>query len=197
VHYAGKPLLFRGLITCDECGCSVTGDIKKGKYVYYSCNNARRICRKKWVGEEFLLEPLLAYFDRIQLPDDVVKEILEHLRKIFAHEQEFFNQAQASLRKELDQVQKRLSRLIDEHLDGNIDTAIYQQKLQEYKKRQREIVQEMEAHVETDETCLITIKVVTDLARLRKFFLSSNLDEKRELLNFVFSNLKLRKKDCL
>ncbi|WP_075882640.1 recombinase family protein [Candidatus Protochlamydia sp. W-9] len=22
VHYAGKPLLFRGLITCDECGCS-------------------------------------------------------------------------------------------------------------------------------------------------------------------------------
>ena len=29
VQYAGKPRLFRGLITCDECGCAVTGDIKK------------------------------------------------------------------------------------------------------------------------------------------------------------------------
>ncbi len=53
----------------------------------------------------------------------------------------------------------------------------------------------MEAHVEADETCLITIKVVTDLARRAKeIFMSSNLDEKRELLNFVFSNLKLREK---
>ncbi|WP_143298905.1 hypothetical protein [Candidatus Protochlamydia sp. W-9] len=67
-----------------------------------------------------MLAPLLDYFDRIQLPDDVVKEILEHLRKVFEHEQEFFNQAQSSLRKELDQVQKRLSRLIDEHLDGKL-----------------------------------------------------------------------------
>jgi site-specific DNA recombinase len=56
----------------------------------------------------------------------------------------------------------------------------------------------MEAHVEADETCLITIKVVTDLARRAKeIFMSSNLDEKRELLNFVFSNLKLREKRLL
>ena len=32
---------------------------------------------------------------------------------------------------------------MDEHLDGNIDAGIYQQKLQEYKKRQREITREM------------------------------------------------------
>jgi site-specific DNA recombinase len=109
-----------------------------------------------------------------------------------------FNQSQASLRKELDQIQKRLSRLIDEHLDGNIDVGIYQQKLQEYKKRQREITREMEAHVDADETCLLTIKTVVDLARRAKeIYLSSNLDEKRELLNLVFSNLKLRDKRLL
>lgn len=103
-----------------------------------------------------------------------------------------------SLRQELDQIQKRLSRLIDEHLDGNIDVGIYQQKLQEYKNRQREITKEMEAHVDADETCLLTIKTVIDLARRAKeIYLSSNLDEKRELLNLVFSNLKLREKRLL
>lgn len=198
VQYAGKPMLFRGLITCDECGCAVTGDIKKGKYVYYSCNNAKGLCKKSWIREEALLEPILAYFDCIQLPEATVNEILGHLRKAFEHEQEFFNQSQASLRKELDQIQQRLSRLIDEHLDGNIDAGIYQQKLQEYKKRQKEITREMEAHVDADETCLLTIKTVVDLARRAKeIYLSSNLDEKRELLNLVFSNLKLRDKRLL
>ena len=79
---------------------------------------------------------------------------MNDLRKAFEHEQEFFSQSKASLRKDLDQIQKRLSRLIDEHLDGNIDAGIYQQKLQDYKKRQREIIRKMEAHVDADETYL-------------------------------------------
>lgn len=88
--------------------------------------------------------------------------------------------------------------MIDEHLDGNIDASIYQQKLQEYKKRQKEITREMEAHIDADETCLLTIKTVVDLARqAKKIYSSSNLDEKRELLNLVFSNLKLREKRLL
>lgn len=156
------------------------------------------LCKKSWIREEVLLEPLLVYFDRLQLPEATVNEIFGHLRKVFEHEQEFFNQSQASLHQELDQIQKRLSRLIDEHLDGNIDIGIYQQKLQEYKKRQREITREMEAHVDADETCLLTIKTVVDLARRAKeIYLSSNMDEKRELLNLVFSNLKLRDKRLL
>lgn len=53
-----------------------------------------------------------------------VKEILKHLRKIFAYEQEFFNKAQVLLQKEFDQVQKQLSHLNDEYLYSKIDTVI-------------------------------------------------------------------------
>ncbi len=64
-----------------------------------------------------------------------------------------------------------------------------------YEKRQKEITREVEAHIDADETCLLTIKTVVDLAsRAKKIYLSSNLDEKRGILNLVFSNLKLREK---
>lgn len=69
--------------------------------------------KKSWIREEILLEPLLAYFDRIQLPDETVNEILGHLQKAYEHEQEFFNQSQVCLRKKLDQIQKRLSRSLE------------------------------------------------------------------------------------
>jgi site-specific DNA recombinase len=192
VHYAGHPILFRGLITCEHCGCTVTGDIKKQKYVYYSCNNSKKMCQKIWVREELLLEPLMEYFDRIQLPDAVIDDIVSYLKQSYAHEQEFFKNSQDALRKELDHIQSRLSKLIDMHLDGAIDSETYHLKLEEYKKRQREITSEMQAHVNADETCLITAKAVLDLSkRAKEIFMSSKLSEKQQLLNLVFSNLKL------
>ncbi len=32
-QYAAKPFLFRGMITCADCGCLVSPEIKKEKYV--------------------------------------------------------------------------------------------------------------------------------------------------------------------
>jgi hypothetical protein len=62
------------------------------------------------------------------------------------------------------------------------------------KKRQREITAEMQGHVDGDESYLITAQTVLGLARrAREIYESSNMSEKQQLLNFVFSNLKL---DC-
>lgn len=56
----------------------------------------------------------------------------------------------------------------------------------------------MKAHVNADETCLITAKTGLDLAkRAKEIFISSKLPEKQQLLNLVFSNLKLDGKKLL
>ena len=78
------------------------------------------------------------------------------------------------------------------HLDGVLDATTYHTKVDEYKMRQRGITAEMKAHVNADETCLITATTVLDLAkRAKELFLNSKRPEKQQLLNFVFSNLKL------
>lgn len=140
----------------------------------------------------------MEYFDKIQLPEAVIEDIVTYLKQSYAHEQDFFKHSQDALRKELDHIQNRLSKLIDMHLDGALDSDTYHAKLEEYKKRQREITSEMKAHVNADETCLITAKTVLDLAkRAKELFMSSKMPEKQQLLNFVFSNLKLDGKKLL
>lgn len=53
----------------------------------------------------------------------------------------------------------------------------------------------MREHINGDKKRLITAKTVLDLAKCAKeIFMSSGLKEKQQLLNFVFSNLKLDKK---
>ena len=60
------------------------------------------------------------------------------------------------------------------------------------------ITREMETHIDADETCLLTMKAVVDLARRAKeIYLSANLDEKREVLHLVFSNLTLEEERLL
>jgi len=50
----------------------------------------------------------------------------------------------------------------------------------------------MQDHIDGDESCIITAQRVLSIAqRARELFLSSNFDEKQQILNFVFSNLKL------
>lgn len=109
---------------------------------------------------------------------------------------QFDNREQTTkLRKEQDQMQQRLSKLYDDRYDGKIDEVFFEKKLQEYKAKEREIVQEMERHVNADESFHVTANMVLSLAqRSREIFESSEVDEKRQLLNFVFQNFELKDK---
>ena len=69
-------------------------------------------------------------------------------------------------------------------------------KLRDYKNRQIEIVEQMARHEKADQNFYITANMVMNLAaRAREIFESSEVDEKRQLLNFVFQNLKLEGKN--
>ncbi len=53
-RYGGLPSIYRGLITCSQCGCTITPDPKKKKladgsikkYYYYHCSNGKRFHSK-------------------------------------------------------------------------------------------------------------------------------------------------------
>ena len=69
---------------------------------------------------------------------------------------------------------------------------MYLDRVKDYKARQVEIAEQMVRHEKADQNFYITANMVMNLAaRAREIFESSEVDEKRQLLNFVFQNLKL------
>jgi len=88
---------------------------------------------------------------------------------------------------------KKLSQIYDDKLDGLIDEKLYLEKVREYKTRQLEIAEEMKNHEKADQNFYITANMVLNLAaRAREIFESSEVGEKRQLLNLMFQNLQLR-----
>ena len=192
VQYAGKPILLRGLISCANCGCTVSGDIKKQKYVYYSCGNSRRMCTKKWVREENLLDTLLSHFDDLQLSSKRINEIIDYLKADEIQQQETARLSQHQLNQKLNLTQERISKLIDMHIDGKIDAPTYHFKLEEYKQEQQRLILEIKSYDNGSKAELEIAEEVLFLAQnAKEIFASSKLDEKQQLLRFFFSNLRL------
>jgi hypothetical protein len=52
--YGFQEIAFRGLVNCAYDGCTVTGEIKKGKYVYYRCTGYHGKCDLPRFKEEEL-----------------------------------------------------------------------------------------------------------------------------------------------
>ena len=141
---------------------------------------------------------MLEYFDRIALSDEQIETITQYLKEIHQSESLFHRDSLKALRTEQDKLQRRIGQIYDDKLDGLIDEKMYLEKVRKYKSRQTEILEEMKRHEVADKNFYITANMVLKLAaRTRELFESSEVDEKRQLLNFVFQNLRLDKKTLL
>lgn len=127
--------------------------------------------------------------------NNMIDTITSHIRESYDSEHRFSQAQRHRLKKEQSQVQQRISKLYDDHYDGNIVVEFFSKKLNEYKDREQEISKEMERYAIKDTNTHVTANTVLSLAsRARNIFERSEVDEKRQLLNFVFQNLELKEK---
>ena len=75
------PFIFRGLIKCAVSGRRVTSDLKKGKYVYLHCYNPNNPKKKLYIPESKIMEQIEQVFQSLQIPADVLTEIIDDLRQ--------------------------------------------------------------------------------------------------------------------
>lgn len=191
--YTEKPFIFRGLIKCAVSGRRVSCDMKKGKFVYLICRNPADPAKKLFVPEKDVLNQVKAVFKSFHITQEVMESLTEHLKASHEVEKGFHKDAIANLRKEYDITQTRLSTLLDMRLDGSITKSEYDIKARELKERQHELAIMINNHEAGDDSFKTTVESLFSLAsRAYEIFMSSKIEQKRQLIAFVFSNLRLR-----
>ena len=193
--YASKPFILRGLVRCAKCGCSMSPDLKKGKYVYYSCSNGRKdICNTKvYIREEELLEPIYGVLEAFKaIPQQKIDELVDGLKQSSDAKNLYHKNTINTLQTEYNSVQVRVDRLMDLLIDGSITKTDYDKKLKELKDKQYDLNIQLEEHTKADESYYITVNTMFKLAKhARELFDSS---EKRAILNYILSNYTVNEK---
>ena len=193
---ATHDFLFKGLLTCKYCGCMMTPEIKIKKsgliFVYYSCTNAKGICKRVYVPEKTLLEPIYADFEAFQkVPKDVQERLVKELRKTNEAEVEYHDKQITRIQAEYKKVQTRLNSLMNLLIDQSITKNDYDKKHQELADEQDRLNIELEEHTKADHDYKLGVSHVFSLARRMKEIFddpSSEVHEKRAVLNFLLQN---------
>ena len=201
-QYRGKDFLFRGLLTCDMTGRMISADTKKKTYksgktaewTYLVTWNPKDQKKKMWVREDKVIEQVEAALERISFHDDeAMMMALTAIKQVNKAKQESHNRELGALKKEHSEIQAKLDKLVDLLAEGVLAPDDYRVTREQYKKRQYELTDLIHAYDKADNSFGSTMEKLLKVAQgAYKAFKGSNNEQKRELLNFIFSNLTLK-----
>ena len=131
-HRMTHDFAFSGLIACVKCGCSVVGEIKKQRYVYYHCTGYAdkcqgnpATCRRRYVREEVLESQFTALLGRLQFDDEVLAWVREALHASHADERHEHEEAIRRLQAEHKRLGDRINAMYLDKLDGRVDAPFF------------------------------------------------------------------------
>lgn len=124
---------YSGLMECGHCGCSVVGDLKQRRlsdgtiktYRYYVCSNARRNCTRKGITEEQVDTQIAAVMEKVSIPPELRELAEDVIRDWSVRETEFQSQAQTTLEKRIQEMERKKTKLLDLKLSELLSDAEY------------------------------------------------------------------------
>lgn len=193
-RWAGLPFSYRNLIVCAECGCKVTFEIKKKKYVYGHCTQYKYKHEAKYINENKLTEQFEKIIAAVKIPDDELQKVLKLIKQLKEESIHRVEQKRKVLETEIAKYQTRLARMYDDRLDGLISPEIYEQKHADFTKTKENLERDLQNIELLDNKRLDDFSYLLELSnKAPKLLKKANIDEKRKLIKMILSNLELDK----
>ena len=184
-----------GVMTCGVCGRSIIAEPQKN-LIYYHCTRYNTNCTQKHYTEEHLIEKqLVDILDTMEvkntrLADWIQKALKEH----HSTQKDYQSQTLEGLNKEFSRIQERLDGLYDDKLDKKITQEFYDKKFEQYSKQQDTVLGAIQRLKEANINYYELGSKIFELSQKggQIWQKKATIEQKRQLLNFVFLNLKLK-----
>jgi hypothetical protein len=148
--------------------------------------------KKLWIKEDVVVRQIKEVSKSFQLPEDLLSDVLDYIKRTHESEKELNQISVKELRSENDAINQKLNRLTDLLIEGDIEKKVYQEKHKELAFRRDEINCILSDRNMADDSFKDALcNILTITSKSADLFESSNTDQKRNLIGFVFSNLKL------
>jgi len=187
-----RGFAYTGLLKCAECGCSITAEIKKDRYIYYHCTFDKGKCGGSYVREEELERQFGEILKQFEFSQVVFECMREALRLSQQEKAEFHRKAINKLNAKYMKLQNRIDQMYLDKLDGEIEEAFYQKHVRQWRKEQYSIQEQIRQHQKADENYIEQgIKLLEIAKNAYRFFKSKSKPERAELIRFILSGSKL------
>ena len=208
VRYGGIPAIYRGLIKCAECGCSITPDPKNRKlrngdtryHMYYHCSNGKHVHQRLTnITEEEISQAIeVGILDKLSIPEEEYKKLKLELNEAHTSKNAFYEERRKTLLARRSQLSNRQKKAYDMLMDGCITPEQYNENNERYAE-ELNMLQRQESQLDSaDQNFYVTVGYLLELFKNAKtLYARANTDEKREILKLLLSNIELDGKNII
>jgi hypothetical protein len=177
---------YAGMVGCGHCRCSMVGEMKKGRYVYYHCTGYRGKCGEPYTPEATLEREFGKGLRELILPPEILQwleaELVESEKRAQAGRAQELRRHQA----ELERLQRRQEVLYEDRLDGRIDVGMYDHKIAEIREQQEQIQRRSRAAEAVENPALSPeVDLQAVMTQVGRLFSEQIAAEQRKLLQAV------------
>ena len=127
-----RKFVFSGLVKCGICGCSMTAELKKGKYIYYHCTQFHGKCGNSYVREESLDRLFAEVVGRVRVSASTVEDIKAALSESQRDRVTYHNDSVKALRKRQDHLMRLIDQSYEDKLVGAISEELWKRKSKDW-----------------------------------------------------------------
>lgn len=181
--------LLKGKVHCSVCSGQVTWESHKG-IVYGHCNKCKD-SNRSWYREDYFVDKITRTLSGLVLKNERFAEWLKKALKEYGrNETEYRERETGSIKSSIDKIEQKLSRLYEDRLEDRIDIEFYDKKSSELKIERETLTYRLTAHAKvSDKTKELGLALFELSQNAPTIFKKKGLEEKRDLLTLVFSDL--------
>ncbi len=191
-----KPFILKGLLKCKHCGCSYSPELKKEKYVYMRPTKSKGECSYCYhLNEESILSQIENVLSGISIPKDILEAINDELKTSVNVEHKHQVQEINRINTQLESTQNRIKRARELYLDNELQKEEYQEMMTDLEVERQNLNAKLQNLLKDDKEFSKNILTIFEIAsKAHDIFKSSELEEKRRIINILFPNLEMNAK---
>jgi site-specific DNA recombinase len=188
-----RKFAFRGLLKCGYCGCMITAEMQKGKYVYYTCTRGKGHCDQKYYREEEIDHLFSNAIGTLYIDSKIKSWITDALKQSHKDEKQIVEVGLKRLHSEYQKNQTYLHKIYDDKLDGIIPEDFFKTKFSELTQRQKEIDLEIDALTKKNLNYIDEgIFVLELLQDIKNQYDRATLEQKSKIMKVLLLNCELK-----
>ena len=186
-----KPYVYRGLFRCGECGCFITTETQKG-HNYLRCTKRKNPCNQRYVREEIITSQIKEEIKKVSLSSAWANASINY----FENEKMKTAQAESSFaqksRDELVEIETKLDRLLDLHLEGSLSQAEYSTKKQKLILAKKDLEEKISSFGrKSNNRFELAIDFIKEANQAEKCAQQENPERIRDFLKKIGSNFRI------
>ena len=196
-EYAGIPFVFRGLVKCIHCGCTISSETHKKKsgkiYTYLRCAHIKSDCNQALVNENLLLQQLDdEIFSKIRLSRNLLESLKKCVQKKLIEESDANMVMKRKITMELNNLEAKERRVKDSFFNGDITREEWQEEKANIATKREELQKTSEKYADISKDIQATVNEILDIAaNVSDIMKKADPIQQNKLLNLMLSECYL------